>query len=291
VIAESVIAESVIEEGTQERWDPRAGSLVRGVVCFLPMVVSTFGLAAVMVALGTVVPRFFRRHRRSLVRCWGRIGLFISGIRLEDTGTEHLEGPGGRIVLFNHQSLLDLFILAAFWSEHSVVVYKQEFHRVPIIGQLMKELDLIPVDRSNRQSAVLSMTAAGQRVRMRGETLLVAPEGTRSHEPGLLDFKRGPFHVATETGLPLVVFVVRGVRSLLPAGRVVVRSGTLRVDVLPPISTKNWTEADITKHMAEVREIFLRYLPDAGKSSVHPTRRTEPHATGRPGEIVTAGRE
>lgn len=282
---------SHIEEGTHERWDSKPGSFLRGVLCCLPTALCAFGLAGGMVLMATLAPRTFKRHRSSLVRRWGRVGLFISGVRLEAHGVEHLDGAGGRIVLFNHQSLLDLFILASLWAEHGVVVYKQEFHRVPIIGRLMKELDLIPVDRSNRERAVYSMTTAGRRVRDRGETLLVAPEGTRSKKHGLIDFKRGAFHVAVDTGLPIVVFVMRGVRTLMPAGRFVVRSGAVRVDVLPPVPTTGWVESDLNEHIAQVRQVFLRYLPDAGSSPRRPSTRESGSASAPPGDFVTAGPE
>ncbi|MDG2147990.1 MAG: lysophospholipid acyltransferase family protein [Planctomycetota bacterium] len=245
------------------------------------MFVCTFGLAGIMVALATCFPRFFHRHRLALVRSWGRTGLFISGIHLETVGREHLTGDSGRIVLFNHQSLLDLFILAALWAPGAVVIYKQEFHQIPIMGRLMKEMDLIPVDRSNREQAVKSLKAAGERIRVRREALLVAPEGTRSLQPGLIDFKRGPFHVALETGLPMIPFVMRGVRSLLPAGHFISRSGFIRVDVLPPISTTGWVETELDARITEVRDIFLRYLPDAGSRA---TKHSQQQAGTRPQE-------
>jgi putative phosphoserine phosphatase/1-acylglycerol-3-phosphate O-acyltransferase len=252
------------------------------------MFVCAFGLAGIMVALATCFPRFFRRHRLKLVRSWGRTGLFISGIRLEAFGLERLNGNSGRIVLFNHQSLLDLFVLAALWAPRGVVIYKQEFHKIPIMGRLMKAMDLIPVDRSNREQAIESLKAAGARIRTRKETLLVAPEGTRSLQPGLINFKRGPFHVALETGLPLVPFVMRGVRSLLPAGHFVSRSGSIRVDILPPISTTGWIETDLNGRIAEVRSIFLRYLPDAGSVTISPSQRQPKAQPETPDDLAAA---
>ena len=246
-----------------ERWDARPGSRIRGYVAVVPLAVYAFGLAAWMLLIAAIAPATFRRKSRSLLHLWGRGGLWFFGIRLEARGLEHLDAPGARIVLFNHQSLLDLFVLGALWPRDAVVIYKQEFHKVPIIGRLMKTLDFIAVDRSDRESAIRSMHAAGVRIRERGDVLLVAPEGTRSRADGLLPFKRGPFHLATETGLPLVPFIMQGVRSLMPAGRLVARPGVLRVDVLAPISTKAWVDDELDAQMRQVREVFLEYVPGA----------------------------
>ncbi len=279
----------MVEQGTHERWDCRAGSRVRGVLLFVPLALTAFGIAAWMLVLATFAPAVFRRRRRGLLHAWGRAGLALSGVSLEAHGLEHLSAPGGRIVLFNHQSLLDLFVLTALWPERGVVVYKREFHRVPIIGRIMRELDLIAVDRSDRDRAIESMRAAGRRVRERGEVLLVAPEGTRSKAPGLLDFKRGPFHVAADTGLPAVLMVIRGVRELMPKGRLVTRTGRARVDVLAPVSTAEWDADDLDGPVAEVRAMFLRFLPDAGRAP--PAATTGPGRPDPTGPALTAGSE
>ncbi len=273
----------MVETGTHESWDPQPGSRLHGIVCFIPAILCTFGIAGFMLLLALCWPSQFRRSRSRLLRCWGRTGLFLCGVRLETHGTEHLEQDGGHLVLFNHQSLLDLFIMSSLWSDRSVVIYKKEFHKVPIIGRLMKHLDLIPVDRSDRERAVESMRAAGRRVCERGELLLVAPEGSRSRKSGLIAFKRGPFHVALDTGLPLVVLIMRGVRTLLPTGSFVARSGTLRVDVLPPIATSHWEVDTLDAHMADVRRVFLAYLPDAEAATTETTE--EPEA----GPGITSG--
>jgi len=267
-----------VEAGTQEQWDPRAGSRFLAILGFIPLVLYVFGLAGLMLLLIALAPGLFQRWRLRLVRAWGRGGLLLCGVRLEVHGLEHFEARGARIVLFNHQSLLDLFVLSACWPPRGVVIYKQEFHRVPIIGSLMRNLDFIAVDRGHHARAVASMTAAGRRIRERHEVLLVAPEGTRSRAGGLLPFKRGPFHLATDTGLPVVPMILRGARILMPTGSLLARRGCVRVDILPPIPTHDWVTEEVAAHQEQLRELFLRYLPEAEDS---PRVRTAP-GTPRP---------
>jgi 1-acyl-sn-glycerol-3-phosphate acyltransferase len=258
------------DPGSQARWNAQAGSRVRAALGFPFLVLFAFGSVACMVLLGFVAPATLHRSQRRFFHVWGRVALWLQGVRLTVHGREHLDGPGARLVFFNHQSVLDLFVMTALWPERGVVIYKQEFHRVPFIGRLLRALEMVPIDRSDRSRAIQELQAAGTRVRTRCELLFVAPEGTRSRKPGLGAFKRGPFHLATATGLPIVPLVMRGVRQVLPDGHLLARSGQLRVDILPPIPTGGWAESHLDEQIASVRAIYLRYLPDAAPEAVAP---------------------
>ena len=253
-----------MERGTHESWDPRPGSRLPALLGFLPLCVWAFGWVGVMLLTATLLPKVFGKRKVGMLHIWGKGCLLLSGVRLETHGLEHLEAPGARILLFNHQSLMDLFVLTAAWPSRGVVIYKQEFHKIPIIGRCMKALDFIAVDRSDRAKAIRSMREAGRRITERGEVLLVAPEGTRSRVDGLLPFKRGPFYLATQTKVPLNPFLMRGVRTLMPMGSWLAHSGTLRLDVLEDIPTAHWTKDDMEEQVEAVRQVFLRYLPDSG---------------------------
>ena len=91
----------------------------------------------------------------------------------------------------------------------------------------------------------------------------MAPEGTRSHGGGLQEFKLGPFHLAADTGAPLVPCVMRGIELLNAPRSWLIRGGAVRVDLLPPVPTAGWTEHELHARAQEMRAIFLRYLPAA----------------------------
>jgi putative phosphoserine phosphatase/1-acylglycerol-3-phosphate O-acyltransferase len=218
----------------------------------------------VVVAL-LVAPRAGRQVRLAAMHLWGGGMKRLFGIRIEVMGREHLEAPGARLLFFNHQSILDLVLLTWLWPQDTVVLYKKEFHRIPFFGLAMKRMGLIPVDRRNRLAAITSLRDAARRIREEGNKVFVAPEGTRSRTDGLLPFKRGPFHLALQTRAPIVPVIFRGVRALLPQGKVIPRSGVLRVDVLPPIDTSDWDDRDLDRHVRELREVYLAYVPGATK--------------------------
>jgi len=93
-----------------------------------------------------------------------------------------------------------------------------------------------------------------------GPPLLIAPEGTRSHTNRLKPFKKGAFHIALQTRVPIVPVVIRNATELWPRGSNFVRPGTVDVEVLPPVSTKNWKESTLQQHVNDVRKMFLKSL-------------------------------
>lgn len=242
---------------------PPRGSLVRALIAFPLAFLAAFLLAGALLIYFLLLPGRARRCNAAWVRAWGRVILAIFGVRLEVGGREHRFAPGAAIILFNHVSLLDLMVLATLWDEGCTVIYKREFHRIPVIGSVMKRLRMIPIDRSDRERAVASLHAAAEEVRARGVKVFMAPEGTRSRAGGLQEFKLGPFHLAADTGAPVVPCVMRGIERLNPVGSWLIRSGGVRVDFLPPIPTSGWSEDQVHARAQEVRALFLRYLPAA----------------------------
>jgi putative phosphoserine phosphatase/1-acylglycerol-3-phosphate O-acyltransferase len=222
-----------------------------------------FAIAGCLMLLFLVAPAYARKRQTAWVHAWGRTILAIFGVKVEVHGARQRTAPGAALIFFNHVSLLDLMVLSTEWADDATVVYKQEFHRVPVIGSVMKRLDLIPIDRTDREAAVASMRAAARQVQERGAKVFIAPEGTRSRRGGLQEFKLGPFHLAAETGAPIVPAVLRGIGALNPVGSWLIRAGTVRLDYLEPIPTSGWRAEDVRARAEEVREVFLRYLPAA----------------------------
>ncbi|MDF1800600.1 MAG: lysophospholipid acyltransferase family protein [Planctomycetota bacterium] len=253
-------------ERPHRAWQAHPGSALRGALVLpLTAVWALFGSGFVAV-VAVVFPRWFRRKGWWMVNLWGRLPLWWHGVKMQVTGRERQDGPGPRLVLFNHVSILDLFLLAANSPPNTVVIYKQEFHKIPGIGHALMALRCVPLDRSNQAAALESMSAAAERIRAEGSTVYIAPEGTRSRKGGLQRFKLGAFHMALETGAPMVPLVMRGIPEVMPMGSFLIRSGTVAIDYLEPIDPAGWTAERIREHAAEVREVFLDYLaPVAGE--------------------------
>src|SRR5262249_25621169 len=143
----------------------------------------------------------------------GELGSMLAGVRLEVYGGEHL-ATRPAVFLFNHQSQLDVLILAKLLHGGFTGVAKKELARSPGFGLMFRLADVAFVDRHDHDQAVKALGPAVQKLRD-GISLVIAPEGTRSPTPALGPFKKGAFHVAMEAGVPIVPIVIRNSGELM----------------------------------------------------------------------------
>ena len=199
----------------------------------------------------------------------GELGSMLAGVRLDVRGGEHL-GTRPAVFLFNHQSQLDVLILAKLLHGGFTGVAKKELANSPGFGLMFRLADVAFVDRHDHDQAVRALGPAVQKLRD-GISLVIAPEGTRSPTPALGPFRKGAFHVAMQAGVPIVPIVIRNSGELMWRSARTIHSGTVQVVVLPPISTAGWTAEDLDAHVEEVRGQYLATLanwPTAGPGRV-----------------------
>ena len=246
----------------QDDYDPSPGWRLRGYVMVWPAMLFVILNLCVLLLFALIAPRLVRKYEIPIIRAWGRWPLAIMGIKVETRGAEYRDAPGAKLLLFNHVNVFDLLVLATVWTKGSTVIYKKEFHKIPVMGRLLRFFDMIAVDRSDRSKAVQSLNLAGERIREQGRTVVMAPEGTRSGTGKLGAFKKGPFHLASQTRVPMVPMVQRGLATLAPNGTLFARSGFIRVQYLPPIDPAEWSRENLAENVELVREEFLKYCPD-----------------------------
>ena len=117
------------------------------------------------------------------------------------------------------------------------------------------------IDRKSRGSAIKTMSEGGARMRHEKLTLFAFPEGTRSHSilPELLPFKKGVFHLAIETQLPIIPVVCENYSRIYDS-KTRFEGGDLRLVALPPISTQGMTDKDTDKLIKTVYDAMLKQL-------------------------------
>ncbi|MGW0035505.1 HAD-IB family hydrolase [Gordonia sp. NPDC003376] len=191
------------------------------------------------------------------------VGLSLAGIHVRVLdGGEYLTSARPCVFLFNHQSKLDLPVMINLIRADATGVAKKEVQRVPVLGQILDQAGLVFIDRSDRSRAIEQLAPAVKALREEGMSLVVAPEGTRSPTPRVGTFKKGPFHIAMQAGVPIVPVVLRNTGELMWRGSQLIRPGTVEVMVLPPIDTSNWTADEIPSRAAEVRQMYVTALAD-----------------------------
>jgi 1-acyl-sn-glycerol-3-phosphate acyltransferase len=186
------------------------------------------------------------------------LGVRLVGVKHQVRGMENLEPRHNYIFMANHSSNLDPPILIPTIPGRCSVLVKKELFRTPILGVGMKMADLVPVDRSDRGSAIESVNAAIAVLR-RGLHMIVFPEGTRSSDGRLLPFKKGPFHLAIDSGVFVVPVTILGTFELWPKTRFALRPGMATVIFHPPIDPRNYSDRDSL--MKAVAETITSALP------------------------------
>lgn len=180
----------------------------------------------------------------------------LLGLEITFKGLEHIENGGPFIYAPNHQSHLDILTLLGFLPGRARFAAKQSLWKHAIVGAVLDTMGMIPIDRERPELAIqhLNIQAGGS------DSLVIFPEGSRSRDGRLGEFKKGAFVVAIELQRPIVPVICRGTRRLMPKGsRMVVVPGQIEIVIEPPISTKGLTYDDRDALSARVRAAIERH--------------------------------
>ncbi|KAH6606850.1 hypothetical protein Trco_006003 [Trichoderma cornu-damae] len=166
------------------------------------------------------------------------------------------------VFIGNHQTELDVLMLGAIFPKYCSVTAKAQLKRVPFLGWFMSLSGTIFIDRKNSKDARSAMDGAAHEIRTKKQSVYMFPEGTRSYtkEPTLLPFKKGAFHLAVQSGVPIVPVVVANYSHVLYIKGLVFNSGKIPIKVLAPIPTANLTSADVDALTQSTRELMLQEL-------------------------------
>ncbi len=197
---------------------------------------------------------------------WGAItGVRLAGVRIETVGLDHLDPTRTHIFMSNHVSNLDPPIMIPLIPRRTSVLVKKELFRTPILGRAMRLGMLVPVDRGNREAGIEAVNAAKQVVDQ-GVNMTIYVEGKRSFDGKLLPFKKGPFYLALECGVPVVPITITGTHYIMPKRRFAIKPGTATVVFHPPIEPQDFGDRDSL--MEKVRNSIESGLPEEYRTRI-----------------------
>jgi 1-acyl-sn-glycerol-3-phosphate acyltransferase len=208
---------------------------------------------------------------------WGaRTWLRLSGVKVDVKGLELLDPKQPYVFIANHWSYLDAAPLFAFTGRRMGLVGKKELLKAPILGYGMGFVNVIAIDRSNRERAVESIRIATERLRS-GISYGVCAEGTRARPGQMLPFKKGAFHMAVEAGVPIVPIAFKNSDQLMGKGTGEASPGTIEMVMFEPVATDRvTTEKDLQKLVDQVQEIIRQEI---GVERLTPRVPKKPNAT------------
>src|SRR5204863_8370883 len=167
-------------------------------------------------------------------------------------GTENVKPDCSYVYMANHSSLIDTPALFACLPYQFRIMAKKELFYVPFMGWHLSTAGNFPIDRSDPRKTTKSLRKVIEGVRG-GKSLAVFPEGTRTPDGKLQEFKHGAFKIAVRAGVPIVPVTIRGTFKLLPKTTLAPRPGRVDVIIGKPIATSEYNEKRLPELIARVR--------------------------------------
>jgi 1-acyl-sn-glycerol-3-phosphate acyltransferase len=206
-------------------------------------------------------------------------GVRLTGVRVHTVGLDQLDPARTYIFMSNHVSNLDPPITIPLIPRRTSVMVKKELFSYPILGQAMRIGSLVPVDRGNRDAGIESVRIAKQVVQQ-GLNMTIYVEGHRSFDGKLLPFKKGPFYLAMECGVPVVPITITGTHYVMPKGRFAIKPGTATVIFHPPIDPQDFGSRECL--MEKVRAVIDSGLPEELRENLLSAKVTRVHEGNLP---------
>lgn len=231
---------------------PRAKALIK------------FSLYAVLsvVAATLPIPLMLLRPKSSKnalfpAACLRVFARYVLGVEFTVKGKEHIAKDTGCVIVINHQSVVDLIVLAELWPiiDRCTVISKKEIFYIWPFGLAAWLWGTIYIDRLNGARAKDSINNTGTLIRERKHRVLMFPEGTRSLKDQLLPFKKGAFHLAVASQCPIQPVVVEKYHFL---GKHRFDSGRIDIEILPVIPTEGLS----SENLPEVIDKTYRIMQD-----------------------------
>jgi 1-acyl-sn-glycerol-3-phosphate acyltransferase len=199
---------------------------------------------------------------------WGGVGgvmffLRAVGVRVRIAGRERIP-MGACLFVANHTSSADAPAVVGAIPRRVAILLKESLFKWPIAGQAFTLAGFIPVNRGERDSAIASVEKATASLR-RGQSFLIYPEGTRSHDGRLQDFKKGAVVMAIKAGVPIVPVACSGAHRVMRKRSLKIYPGEILVEFLDPI--------DSSKYSFDERDALNDRVHDAMAAGLPPEQR------------------
>jgi 1-acyl-sn-glycerol-3-phosphate acyltransferase len=184
------------------------------------------------------------------------LGPKVLGIHIDVSGRDRIDPKTPYVFMANHLSFLDGPMLFWLIPQFIRVILKKQVFRIPVVGQGMKYVEFVPVDRKGVRGGKKSIEKASRLMREKGYSFLIFPEGTRSRDGRIQPFKRGGFFLALESRAAIVPITIDGTYELMPRGRMFAGRGKVRVVFYPPVPVEGYNKQNMQALIERVKGII-----------------------------------
>ncbi|MCB9481921.1 MAG: lysophospholipid acyltransferase family protein [Desulforegulaceae bacterium] len=199
---------------------------------------------------------FCPKYLDLLAVIWSRLSLFATPVFTEIKGKENIERDKSYIIVANHSSQYDIFVLYGWLGIPFKWVMKEELRKVPVIGYFCEVAGHIFIDRSKPDEAIKRINNAKENLIKENKSILFFPEGTRSLDGRVKNFKKGAFQLALEMKIPVLPVTIKGTHSILPSKTTDLLPGRAELIIHKPINVEDLDKNSINGLIYKTKSII-----------------------------------
>lgn len=228
-------------------------SLLTWVVSLVSMVI--LGFIGITISLFTSSND---THHR-ICQLWGKIVMWISGIRVDVQGVENINPDKAQVIISNHQGNFDVWTFLAYMPLQFRWVMKKELFRIPFLGGAIKRAGYIGIDRQHPRQAVRDMARVLATLK-EGRSVIIFPEGTRTRDGRVGEFKRGGFVLAYKSGASILPISISGSFGIMQKGSCWISPQPIKIVIQPPVTVTDLSKEAQHQLPEQVRQMIIDRL-------------------------------
>ena len=230
------------------------GSVLVATLICAPMVILLTSLRFVGLSkLSHFTQDFFRS-------VWLKFIMFACGGKVIVHGAENLDSSKSYFIASNHSSALDINTLGGYLPLPVRFIAKKSLFFIPLVGWAMYAAGEVGIDRGSIKKGLESFKKALIQLKERKFSILIFPEGTRSVDGVVKEFKAGSFYYPIISKIPVVPVAIKGAYKVLKKKSLNPTPGTIEVFICPPIETKDLDVSDRKELAQRVRKEIVEKL-------------------------------
>lgn len=215
------------------------------------MIYAPFFIKGVLKKSGDERENYIKIH----VGRWGRRAFSFIGSKVHVIGYENIPEKGPYIIVSNHRSMLDINLIQGYINAHAGFIAKKELVKFFKISDFLKILGGELIDRDNPRDAVMAIDRMIDKMKNDKQVVALFPEGTRSIDGKIHEFKAGSMKIVTKAKVPILPIVVSGTDLSMPKGSIYIKKADVYLYIMPVVEPEEFGKMD-SKELA----VFLKDL-------------------------------
>lgn len=195
---------------------------------------------------------------------WSRLTCWLALCPIKTRGHENLDKKQSYVFIANHQGAFDIFLVYGFLNQNIKWVQKASLRKIPLVGFASAMAGHVFVDNSSAVARKKTIDEAKEQI-VDGVSMMMFPEGSRTHTGKMSRFKRGAYQIAYDMKLPIVPLTINGSFEVMKRGGLRIHPSKMELVIHEPIPTDSISEADIPELIERTRNIIHSGLWDRYK--------------------------